>query len=66
MASVSKLKKMLDKMRFKYQKKREEASRLEMSKADSHAKILQTEILLEEILQDIQDIDSYCYGRNRY
>lgn len=66
MASVSKLKKMLDELRFKYQKKRDKASTLEMSEGNYHDMVIQEEILLEEILRDIQDIDSYCYGRNRY
>lgn len=55
MASVSKLKKMLDEMRFKYQSQK------------MHPEYHQTsDDLLEEILEDIQKIDSYCHDRNRY
>lgn len=57
MASVSKLKKMLDELRFKYQEKKTKSNLIER---------YDTDCLLEEILEDIQKIDSYCHGRNRY
>lgn len=57
MASVSKLKRMLDELRFKYQEKKTKSNLIERYDTDS---------LLEEILEDIQDIDSYCHDRNRY
>lgn len=57
MASISKLKKMLDELRFKYQEKKTKSNLIERYDTDS---------LLEEILEDIQKIDSYCHDRNRY
>lgn len=57
MASVSKLKKILDELRFKYQEKKTKSNLIERYDTDS---------LLEEILEDIQKIDSYCHDRNRY
>ncbi len=66
MASVSKLKRMLDELRFKYQEKKRESDLIDESKVDSSVKRGEINSLLEEILMDIQKIDSYCYSRNRY
>lgn len=54
MASVSKLKKMLDELRYKYQEKKREID------------IIEKDSLIDEILEDIQEIDLYCHDRNRY
>lgn len=59
MASVSELKKKLDHMRFKYQLKKREFEK------DPATNVLINPII-DEILQDIESIDLYCYGRNRY
>lgn len=66
MASVSKLKKMLDELRFKYQEKKRESDLIDETKIDSSIKRCEINSLIEEILMDIQKIDSYCYSRNRY
>ncbi len=54
MASVSKLKKMLDELRYKYQEKKRELD------------IIEKDSLVNEILEDLQEIDLYCHDRNRY
>lgn len=59
MASVSKLKRMLDELRYKYQNLKTQPH---FPDPDNEA---YTD-LIDEILEDIQRVDSYCHFRNRY
>ena len=59
MASVSNLKKKIDRLRYKYLSKKS----ITLLNVD-YRKLY--EDLVDEVITDINDIDQDCYSRNRY